>query len=94
MVNIKLGVLLTLATSGIVCAASLAAPLQSDAATMRVTKSYRMDLNTYSNTLGNYHAYKYANIPTSARYTSYSKYRVGSGWNYIRYERLNHFGKY
>lgn len=94
MLPIKSSVILTIASLGLLSCASLATPIQSDAATMCVTKSYRMDLNTYYNTLGNYHAYTYANIPTSARYTSYSKYRVGSGWNFIRYERVNHFGNY
>jgi len=94
MKKLKFGIITTLTAFGIITASAAISPVVSEAANVRVTKSYRMDLNTVFNTLGNYHAYKYSYIPTRARYSGYSKYRVGAGWNYIRYERVNHFGKY
>ncbi|CKA82978.1 Uncharacterised protein [Streptococcus pseudopneumoniae] len=39
----------------------------------------------------NYHRYGYIVIPEWSRYYSYSEYKVGGGWNYDRYEVVNHY---
>ncbi|HCM90503.1 MULTISPECIES: hypothetical protein [Vagococcus] len=61
------------------------------ASAVSVTKKYRYDYNTYYNTTMNYHAYQYINIPNSSRYTGFSEYQVGGGWNYNRYEHVNYY---
>lgn len=63
---------------------------QSSVSAKTVLKSYRYDWNTYYKYSMNYHAYDYKVIPSQSRYDSYSEYKVGSGWNYNRYEVINY----
>ncbi|EGL88516.1 hypothetical protein HMPREF9968_1894 [Streptococcus oralis SK255] len=39
----------------------------------------------------NYHDHQYAWIPSWSRYEGYSEYKIGSGWNYDRYEVINYY---
>ena len=65
--------------------------VQSSVSAVSVLKSYRYDWNTYYRTSMNYHRHRYINVPSSSRYYSYTEYKVGSGWNYDRYEVLNYY---
>lgn len=58
---------------------------------VKVTKSYRYDYNTVARYDTHYSNYHYIRIPSKSKYKGFNKYRVGGGWNYIRYERINHF---
>ncbi|QKL33132.1 hypothetical protein [Streptococcus mitis] len=64
---------------------------QSSVSAKTVLKSYRYDWNTYYKSSMNYHAHYYKVIPEWSRYYSYSEYIVGGGWNYDRYEVVNHY---
>ena len=39
----------------------------------------------------NYHNHQYISIPSWSRYDSYDEYKVGTGWNYDRYEVINYY---
>ncbi|CJD31242.1 Uncharacterised protein [Streptococcus pneumoniae] len=64
---------------------------QSSVSAKTVLKSYRYDWNTFYRYSMNYHRYGYIVIPEWSRYDSYSEYKVGGGWNYDRYEVVNHY---
>ena len=64
---------------------------QSSISAVSVLKTYRYDWNTYYKTSMNCQRYNYINLLLCYRYDSYSKYKVGSGWNYHRYEVLNYY---
>ena len=64
---------------------------QSSVSAVTVTKSYKYDWNTVWEYSTNYHGHQYARIPSWYRYDSYSEYKIGSGWNYNRYEVLNYY---
>ncbi len=63
----------------------------ADAASYRVTKSYKYNYNTVYHTNGKNYAVQTKTIPSWSKYTGYTKYRNGSGWNYITYVRTNFF---
>lgn len=65
--------------------------LQSSASAVLVTKSYHYDWNTYYKYSTNYYNYQEIDIPSWSYYESYDEYPVGGGWNYVRYEVINHF---
>ena len=64
---------------------------QSSVSAVTVTKSYKYDWNTYYKTSMNCQRYNYINPLLCYRYDSYYEYKVGSGWNYHRYEVLNYY---
>ncbi len=64
---------------------------QSSVSAVRVTKSYWYDWNTVWEYGTNYHNHQYISIPSWSRYYSYSEYKIGSGWNYDRYEVINYY---
>ena len=64
---------------------------QSSISAVSVLKTYRYDWNTYYRSSMNYHKHSYINVPSWSRYYSYSEYKVGSGWNYDRYEVINYY---
>ena len=64
---------------------------QSSVSAKTILKSYRYDWNTYYRYSMNYHAYDYRIIPEWSSYDSYEEFRVGGGWNYNRYEIVNHY---
>ncbi|CJD58127.1 Uncharacterised protein [Streptococcus pneumoniae] len=64
---------------------------QSSVSAVSVLKTYRYDWNTFYRSSMNYHKHSYINVPEWSRYYSYSEYKVGSGWNYDRYEVLNYY---
>ena len=64
---------------------------QSSVSAESVPKSYWYDWNTYYKTSMNCQRYNYINLLLCYRYDSYSEYKVGSGWNYHRYEVLNYY---
>ena len=39
----------------------------------------------------NYHNHQYISIPSRSRYEGYSEYKIGTGWNYDRYEVINYY---
>ncbi|MFD1429093.1 hypothetical protein [Lacticaseibacillus mingshuiensis] len=57
------------------------------AATNKVVKSYHFDHNTTFNYNTNYTHYVYIRVPTAARYLDKQDVPIGSGWNYVRYQR-------
>ena len=64
---------------------------QSSVSAVTVTKSYRYDWNTYYKSSMNCQRYNYINSLLWYRYDSYSEYKVGSGWNFYRYEVINYY---
>lgn len=64
---------------------------QSSVSAVSVPKSYRYDWNTVWEYSTNYHDHQYAWITSWSRYDSYSEYKVGSGWNFYRYEVINYY---
>jgi len=64
---------------------------QTSVSAVSVLKSYWYDWNTYYKSSMNYHRHSYINIPSRSRYDSYGEYKVGSGWNFYRYEVINYY---
>ena len=64
---------------------------QSSISAVSVLKTYRCDWNTYYKTSMNCQRYNYINHLLWSHYYSYSEYKVGSGWNYNRYEVINYY---
>ena len=64
---------------------------QSSVSAKSVLKSYRYDWNIFYRSSMNFHGYRYRYIPEWSHYYSYSEYKVGSGWNYDRYEVINYY---
>ena len=64
---------------------------QSSVSAESVPKSYWYDWNTVWEYSTNYHDHQYIDIPSWSRYDSYDEYKVGSGWNFYRYEVINYY---
>lgn len=81
------------ANSGIPDVASQEAPSIASTASLlsstRVVKSFYFDRGPFGDT--NFHNYQYIHIPASSRKTGYTNQKVGSGWNYVRFEHINYY---
>lgn len=56
-----------------------------------VTKAFKYDINTFTNSRGNYHAYQYRDIPSWSQYSHEVTTKIGGGWNYNRFEQVNYY---
>lgn len=54
-----------------------------------VLKSFQYDFNTYTGITSNYKNHTYIDIPRWSVYKSTSVYKIGSGWNYTRWKKIN-----
>lgn len=61
------------------------------ATTHKVVKQYHYDHNTLTGHDMNYTHYQYENIPASSKYYTHKSVKIGSGWNYKRYQRTNYY---
>ncbi|KLI74627.1 hypothetical protein AUQ39_10590 [Lacticaseibacillus casei] len=56
----------------------------------KVEKWFKSDYNIYTKQSNSFD-FKYKTIPASAYYLNTSWYKIGSGWNYIRYQNTRHY---
>lgn len=67
----------------------LEASLETQSQKVRVVKLFYFDRGPFGDT--NFHGYQYIYIPKSSRKTGYTNQKVGSGWNYVRFQHINYF---
>ncbi len=64
-------------------------PVPVRSGTMRVVKRYIFDRGATGD--HNFHDYHYITVPSYSHKVGYQNYRVGGGWNYVRYEHINYW---
>lgn len=59
-----------------------------------VLKSYRYDVNKLTGGVSNYHGHVYVNVPNSSVYQGSQRIHIHAGWNFNRYQQINHYSGY
>lgn len=59
-----------------------------------VVKSYRYDVNKFTGGQSNYHAYQHIDVPNWSRYSWSQRVFISDGWNFNRYQHINHYSAY